>query len=362
MDYLNPSDPLEISDLLLILAGAFSDSAKKSHGIDIGSDSWWARITNYLTKTSMEVTGATAKIDAENPAKEVLGGLKGGIELKLALKESSTFRQKLRAFLENRLGELKKQVNIFIEEGVQALRTGHAPEARVVFIFDQLEQIRGSAINEHEVIASVERLFAGHLKTLRLPLVHAIYTVPPWLPLVLHGEDIELLPSLRLWNHQPAGARNEPVWSAARKLVALRFAENGFDRLFGNHSSSADELIEASGGQFRDLLRLLREVSVRVQTQTQILPASKQVIQGAIQRLREQYLPLSDEDAKRLALIEKTRACVREDSGPAEVSRISRLLNDHLVLYFSNGGDWYDIHPLIRDDVKAIIQRLNLKD
>jgi hypothetical protein len=86
------------------------------------------------------------------------------------------------------------------------------------------------------------------------------------------------------------------------------------------------------------------------------------VIESAIQRLREQYLPLSDEDAKRLSLIEETGDCVREDSGPAEISRISRLLNEHLVLYFSNGGDWYDIHPLIRDEVQKIVKRLNAKE
>lgn len=293
LEYLNPSEPLDISDLLLVLAGAFSDSLKNDHQIDFGTDSWWVRAKNYLTRTSVEV-------------KEVQAGLKAGIDIKLALKESSTFRQKLRAFLETRLGDLKKEVGRFIEDGVKALRAKHQDDTRVVLIFDQLEQISGSASNENEVIASVERIFARHLKTLQLPLIHAIYTVPPWLPLVLPGEDIELLPSLPLWKHHADRSRAEGVWNAARKLIGLRLGEDGFGRLFGHGPTSADALIEASGGQFRDLLRLVREVLVRVETQTQKLPASKQVIEAAIQRVREQYLPLSDEDAKRLSLIEKT--------------------------------------------------------
>jgi hypothetical protein len=349
LEYLNPSEPLDISDLLLILAGAFSDSLKNDHQIDFGADSWWGRARNYLTKTSVEV-------------KEVQAGLMSGIDIKLALKESSTFRQKLRAFLETRLGDLKKEVNGFIEVGVKALREKLGANAPVVFIFDQLEQISGSASNEREVIASVERIFAGHLKTLRLPLIHAVYTVPPWLPLVLHGGDMELLPSLRLWKGHADRTRNERVWSAARKLIALRFGDDGLARLFGREATLPDALIEASGGQFRDLLRLLCEVLVRVQTQTQKLPVSKDVITAAIQHLREQYLPLSDEDAKRLSLIEKTGDCVRDDSGPAEVSRISRLLNEHLILNFSNGEDWYDIHPLIREEVEKIVKRLNAKE
>ncbi len=362
LDYLNPSEPLDISDLLLILAGAFNDSAEASHGVDIGRDSWWARITNYLTTTSVEVTAATAKIEAENPAKDVLGGLKGGVDLKLALKESNTFRQKLRAFLENRLGELKKEVNRFIEEGVKALRAKCGAEARIVLIFDQLEQISGSLSNESEVIASIERLFAGHLDKLKLPFVHAIYTVPPWLPFVLHGQEIELLPSLRLWDRDPARTRIKPVWTAVRHLIERRLEKEGFARLIGHELPCADPLIEASGGHFRDLLRLIREVLVRVSTQTETLPASQPVIEGAIQRIREQYLPISEEDATRLSSIAEHRDSGLRNSSAQEVSRISRLLNQHLVLYFSNGGDYYDIHPLIRDEVKKIVQRLNLKE
>jgi hypothetical protein len=362
LDYLNPSEPLDISDLLLILAGAFNDSAKKTHGVNIGSETWWARITNYLTKTSIEVTEATAKIDAENPAKAVLGGLKGGVELKLALKESNTFRQKLRAFLENRLGELKKEVNRFIEEGVKALRAKHGAGATIVFMFDQLEQISGSLSNEREVISSIERLFAAHLDKLKLPLVHTLYTVPPWLPFVLHGQEIEVLPSLRLWDKDPARTHIKPVWTAVRHLIERRLEKEGFARLFGGELSAADPLIEASGGQFRDLLRLIREVLVRVSTQSETLPASKLVIDGAIQRIREQYLPLAEEDAVRLSSIEEHRGSGLRDSSPEEVSRTNRLLNQHLVLYFSNGGEYYDIHPLIRDEVKKIVQRLNVKE
>lgn len=348
LEYLNPSEPLEISDLLLVLAGAFSDSLKNDHNIELSGESWWARATNYLTTTSVEVS-------------EIQAGLKAGINLKLALKESDTFRHKLRGFLEARLGDLKKEVSRFIEEGVKALRAKRKEDTAVVFIFDQLEQISGSASNENEVIASVGRIFAGHLKTLQLPLVHSIFTVPPWLPFVLHGTDMELLSSLRLWKNHKNQERNVPVWDAVRKLIELRLGEVGFDQIFVNGLLSADTLIEASGGQFRDLLRLLREVFVRVQTQTQALPASEDVIKTAIQRVREQYLPLSDEDAKRLSLIAKSGDCVRTDNSPGEVSRISRLLNEHLVLYFSNGVEWYSVHPLIREEVQRIVERLQVQ-
>jgi hypothetical protein len=357
LDYLGTQVPVDISDMLLVVAGAFSDSLKTDHGIDLGSESWWGRITNYLTRTSIAVTEATAKIETESPAKEIAGGLTGGVELKFALKESATFRKKLRAFLENRLVELKKEVNKFIEEGVQALRGRNRPDAPIVLIFDQLERLG----NEREVIVSLKRVFSGHLEKLRLPLVHVIYTVPPWLPLVLHGVDMELLPCLRLWENNPGRTHNKPVWSAARKLIGRRLKEDGYARLFGVDSASADGLadrvIQASGGHFRDLLRLIREVLLRIQTQAQKLPVSDAVIAGAIQRVRETYLPLSVEVAAHLSLIAETRACTLENSSPDQVLLISDLLDGHLILYFSNDEEWYDIHPLVRDEVAKIIQR-----
>jgi hypothetical protein len=73
LNYLNPSEQVLISDLLLILAGAFNDSAREDHRVDVGKESWWARITNYLTRTSVQVTEATAKIEAESSAKKCWG-------------------------------------------------------------------------------------------------------------------------------------------------------------------------------------------------------------------------------------------------------------------------------------------------
>jgi hypothetical protein len=292
----------------------------------------------------------------------VLGGLTGGVELKFALKESNTFRQNLRAFLDNRIGELKKEVNNFIEEGVKALREKHGADATIVFMFDQLEQISGSLGNEGEVIASIRRIFSAHLDKLKLPLVHSLYTVPPWLPFVLHGQAIELLPCLRLWNKDAARTRNAPVWTGVQHLIERRLEKQGFARLFGGDLSSADPLIEASGGQFRDLLSLIREVLVRVSTQTETMPASKVVIERAIQRIREQYLPISEEDAARLSSIAQHRDAGLRNDSPEEVSRVSRLLDQHLMLYFSNGGEYYDVHPLVRDEVEKIARRLNVKE
>ncbi len=362
LDYLNPAEPVEISDLLMILAGAFSDRLSDEFKVDLRGESFWQRITGYLKRTSLSVTEATAKFSTDSPAKELLGGLEAGLELKLALKEESSFRQRLREFLQNRLPELKDEVKDFVEQGVEALRGKAGHNKRIVFIFDQLEQLQGSASTEQAVIHSVERVFAGHLDKLRLPYVHAVYTVPPWLQFVLPGGvEIEVLPSLQLWQKDPARTRNLDRWDTVRRLIVRRFGEDGYQQVFGVAPDAADQpltdlLIEASGGYFRDLFRMLREMLVRIQTQSRCLPVTSQIVDGAIQRVREQYLPLTVEDARRLKQIAETRRFDPPRTSAEEVASASRLLNLHLIFYFSNGDEWYDVHPLLREEIEAVLQ------
>ncbi|MEW6157310.1 MAG: hypothetical protein AB1813_07745, partial [Verrucomicrobiota bacterium] len=363
LEYVNPAEPVEISDLLMVLAGAFSDRLEEL-GISIAEESFWKRFTGYLERTTLNVAEAAASVEADSPAKEVLGGLKGGIELKLAVKETSSFRQKLRQFLQNRLGELKAEVDAFVEEGVKAIRNKLGEDTPIVFIFDNLEQLRGSISNEQEVIRSVERVFASHLDKLRLPYVHMIYTVPPWLKFLLLGAKVEILPTFRLWNNDEKRTRYPSGWDSMRKLVVRRLEPDGLTVLFGPEEGGQpliDELIAASGGHFRDLFRLLQEMIVRVKTQTQSLPISAAVVESTVRRVREDYLPIPIEDALRLAEISKTRDCILAAASPQEAASTSRLLDLHLVLYFSNGGDWYDIHPLICDEVERIVKRSQRK-
>lgn len=363
LDYLNPAEPVEISDLLMVIAGAFSDRLADQAGLELREESFWSRITNYLRKTSLHVNELSGQVETDTPAKEILGGLKAGLEVKIALKEASSFRRRLREFLDNRLTELTREVHAFVEHGVKTLHSKHERDVRVVFIFDQLEQFRGSASNEHNVIRSVERVFASHLDKLKLPYVHAVYTVPAWLQFVLPGDiEIEVLPSFRIWQNDANRTRDEQGLRAMRELLFRRCEAAGFARLFGVVDSTADhpladKLIESSGGYFRDLLRLLRELVVRVTTQSQSLPVDENLINGAIQRVREQYANISVEDAEWVQQVAETRSCSPRTATPEEAARITRLLDLHLVFYFSNGEDWYDAHPLVREEAATIMKR-----
>jgi hypothetical protein len=359
LDFVSSSEEIDISTLLIALAGAFGEQLEAA-GVPAIGENIWERIRNYLTRTTLQVGEASVKVEASPPAKALIGDLKAGLDLKVALKTAPSFRQKLQQFLANRLGELKKELNAFVEEGVKAVRKAkNNPDLPVVFLFDQFEQLRGSRTTEQAVIHSVERVFANHFDLLRLPYVHAIYTVPPWLQFVRPGAfSIETLPCVRLWNNDAARTNYRPGRELLRDAIRRRFGAGAFQRVFrlspDGHSQLADELISMSGGHFRDLLRLFREAVMLTLTWRPSLPVTPEVVGRAIANVRNEYLPIAVEDGRWLAEIEARRKTALPDSAPDSIGRLSRFLDTHLVLYLTNGEDWYDVHPLIRDEACAL--------
>jgi hypothetical protein len=343
LEYIDPATPVEIADLLITLAGAFSD-ALAAQAFDISSDSYWSRLRNWLTRTDVAAKELGLKAGAEGT----------GVDLKLEFRSTPTFRQKLSKHLQSRVGELRKEVETFFEDGVKAVRRQNGDDARIVFLFDSLEQIRGSLSNERDVTRSVEVLFSTHLKLLEIPYVHVLYTVPPWLKFVLPGTDIIVLPCLRLWEKDAPRSDCGAGIAAMHSLVERRFSAEGLRRFFGADASTrVGRLIGLCGGHFRDLLLLLRETVLRADA----LPVSETILDRAVIRVRSNFLPISVEDAKWLAEIERERATVLKSVEPEEINRLTRFLDTHIVLYLKNGDEWYDVHPLVRDEVKLIVSR-----
>jgi hypothetical protein len=84
------------------------------------------------------------------------------------------------------------------------------------------------------------------------------------------------------------------------------------------------------------------------------MPAAHEVMDRAVANVRNEFGGIAVEDARWLAEIGKWRNTVLPDSSPENVGRLSGFLDTHLVLYLTNGEDWYDIHPLIREQVEAL--------
>jgi hypothetical protein len=350
LTYLNPSAPVEISDLIFVLAGAFSDELDDLDKLDIERESFWARFANFLTRTDVKITGADVK--AEIGAG---GAAKAGLGIKAEFKAGSTFRQRLQSALSGRISELKGEADAFVEDGVKALGAAFGNDRPIVFIFDQLEQLRGNYEAWQSVIRSVQEVFSVHLDKLKLPYVHMIYSVPPWLSFLTTLEaPITILPTVHLWNNDADRTRFEPGWHAFRLLLDRRLKADGAVWLFGADPAHAehciDRLIGACGGHVRDLLRLFQEVVKRASA----LPAPDRVLDSVINAARRDLLPIAREDAKLLGQIGTLRDTGLQQIDERSIERLSNFLDEHRVIYFVNGAAWYDIHPLIRDEVKRL--------
>ncbi len=351
MDYLLPSEPVDISDFLLVLAGSFSEAIEKELKIDLGAEGFWARFVHFLSKTKVQIDGIEFK--AGIPATET------ALNFKTSLKEVPSFRQQLRQKLSTRLGELRNEIHAFFEFGRQKIKSVKKTD-RVVFLFDQLEQLRDPIGGEGRVTNSVTSLMANHRADLRIPLFHMVFTVPPWLKFVLpEMTKIRLLYNVKLWKNNPKRTAEPAGWAAMRRVIERRFTAECMTRYFGKPTkkgefAQADKLIAASGGHFRDLLVLLRETLVRA---TGNLPVSAEIIEASINTLRSSYLPVPLDDAQWLHQIGELRECVLKNRDPDSVQRMTFFLDTHCALILRNGDEWYDIHPLLRDEVAEIVAR-----
>jgi hypothetical protein len=355
LEYVNPSEPIDISDFLIVLGGAFNDALFKENvfankPIKLAQNTYWQRINAFLQNTSVDIHEANLKTS-------VTGPISAGVDLKLELKTSPTFRQNVQKFLASRIGDLRNEAHRFFEDGVKQIREFFDEDKQVVFIFDSLEQLRGSISNEQEVLQSVERLFANHLPMLKIPYVHTVYTVPPWFKFVkIGGGRINILPSIRQWNNNEHRSRCHQGCDTLSNFVKKRFGTPGFDEFFGPEpgaTAKVERLTNLCGGHFRDLLLLLREAVLRAD----VWPVSDEVLEQAILEVRGHFLPIAIDDAVWLSKIAKLRESVLPTVQAADVNRLTRFLDTHFVLYLKNGEEWYDIHPLIRDEVDEIVER-----
>jgi hypothetical protein len=152
--------------------------------------------------------------------------------------------------------------------------------------------------------------------------------------------------------------RDEPCWAAYRALAHRRLGQEGLRRLFEANEGQASELLDRmillSGGQVRDLLRLLRETALRSMS-LPALPATSYVVEQAIASVRSDFLPVALDDAKWLDFIARNRMTGLPNTEAIAVMRLARFLDNHSVLFFKNAQEWYDIHPLIPDEVAKVL-------
>lgn len=327
--YVNMSTPVDISDFLMSIAGALGEAlrAPDQLGEDPRREGYWDRLVAFLKDTKITLPEVSAT------------GIKAN------LKSDPTFRQELQKRMEGHLGALVGHVRRFVEECVATLKARHGSETEVVLLIDSVEHVRGTYTNARFVQESVEVLFTGHAEKLKLPNVHVVYTVPPYLKArannlgMLYGMGaVQIFPAIKIRSDQ--GIIHEPGVKALKELVMRR---GNYHRLFAQDERLIERLIMMSGGNIRDLLRLFGEVIRRAK----VLPVGESIVEDAVNQMRTEFLPIADDDAIWLAHIAETH-----EARLGNIERLpdlARFFDTHVVLCYRDGPEWYDVHPLIRE-------------
>jgi hypothetical protein len=341
-EYVNLTSRIDVSDFLIALAGAFGEAMASTDllGTSHVREGYWERAIAFLKRTNIAIPDVTP------------------LGIKVNLRSDPTFRQMVQERMAGHVGALVGDVRAFFDECVKELRRRHGAEAEIVLIVDSAEHIRGTSVNAEEVQASVETLFAGHADKLRIPDVHLVYTVPPYLKVRfqnlgnLYGAGaVQIFPAVKV-RHEGTGDEH---MGGVRALCRVIEARGDVQRLFGNEAL-VRKVALASGGHLRDLLRIVSEVLRRADS----LPVNERTVEAALNQIRAEFLPIADDDALWLARVAETHEASL--SAGDHLPDLAKFLDTHVALCYRDGPEWYDVHPLIKGLVHRQAQALKAQN
>jgi hypothetical protein len=335
-EYLLLTKEVEITDFLMSLAGAMSEKIEERYHACPGNRSYWDRLAHFLqSRVEIEEFGTTI----------------AGVELKASLKNDPDFKQQVQQRMRGHVAQLVREAHEFIAEAVRFVRDReHDPARKVVLLVDSVERIRGVGEEAMRVYESVRNLFFGHAEHLRIPYLHTVYTIPPYLSvlaagagLLMGGAATRRLVSAHIYLNRsrepdPAGL------ALMRAVIDRRFPD--WTEIFT--SDSLDRLALSSGGDLREFFRLIRLCLPAVRDDAQ-LPLSEPAAKSAENSVRGEMLPIPADHLEWLQRIAESHETYL--ASDADLPTLAHFLDNRLVLNYRNGDNWYDIHPLLREIV-----------
>ncbi|MDP9349002.1 MAG: ATP-binding protein, partial [Gemmatimonadota bacterium] len=271
-EYMHMTSPVEITDFFLSIMGALAEQVEERYGANLLKEGYWERIRRFLS-TEVQIDELT------------LGG--GGAEIKASLKNDVSFRRQLQDRMRGHVARLIQQSHEFAAQVVDAVRRhGGDEDKKVVLLIDSVEQIRGVGAEAESVYKSVENLFSGHADSLKLPLLHVVYTIPPWLPAITPGlgavlGTVHTLPSIHIYqtrSREPDAAG----LAVMREIVDARCSS--WRQIFTE--SQLDRIALNSGGDLREFFYLIKQCLTRAGASRAPWPVPDDLIAGGENNIR----------------------------------------------------------------------------
>jgi hypothetical protein len=315
-DFFNTRLPVDAWRFLIALAAGFALAVERDLKEPAAT-----RFRNFLSRVRPEL-GASFGVPGAS------------VDLKGVVKDDVSFASEAeRAFTDNR-GTMRAEFHRFFATLISSVSLGRD----VVFIVDSIDHWRGSSEQFETVRESVEDTFTQLADDLRIPNLHVIYTVPIYLDVPGLGTRYDIV-NVKLADR--AGAPFAPGRDALEQVLAKRAPANDLSRLLGAEETS--RLISSSGGHFRDLLRLTRELILGASA----VPATIGELARAEMTLRTGYTTtLTQEQMVVLRHVAETKTLFGSRAQSADEAALITL---GAILRYPNDEDtWYDVHPLLK--------------
>lgn len=348
LKYLHMSEVVEVSDFLIAVSAGLAEQAREQHGLVFEEESYWKKLKAFISRIEIEKTSLKASLE--------LPAAKFGTDITARLKADDTFKRRLQEVTRGYTTELVEEVHNFAIALVGALRKETKNEGlQIAVIIDSFEQIRGYYGNVDEVYKSVVRLFGADGKHLRLPLMHTVITIPPYLnsTSIGAGETPVALPSVHV--RERYSDKPDPKGIAILLKMVYQRSDEAKKIL---SSDVLETLAIASGGDIRDFFSLVSSVLVKAGTQQVLsLPLDAELAALAKEKLARSFHPIDDVSTRWLYKVRETQQA--ELGEKDKLHELALLFDRNLVIHYQNGENWYGIHPLIDE---YVVQRVKVLD
>ncbi len=340
-DYIVQTKPIEISDFILSLMAALSEAVQQKHDLDPIRRNYWERLADFL---QTEVQLKDLKIDLKT--------LGAGAQLGASLHRDHDFKQQIQHQLRGHTKGLVQDARTFVADIVSTFRTQN-PDQKVVLLVDSLEQIRGvgNTHDSQQVLQSVTELFSGQASSLAFPLIHIVYTIPPYLSALapnlgssLGGHPLISWPNVHVRDR--TGIPDPAGLEVMTNMISQRYPD--WQRLIS--VEQLHQLAMAAGGDIRDYFLLISEsMIILIMKKNHTLEADDLLY--VANQLRNGMLPIARDDKQWLARIHASKD--PELDNIDALSSLARFIDGNLIMNYQNGAPWYDIHPLLEEIIQA---------
>jgi len=242
------------------------------------------------------------------------------------IKTGATYKEEIRDVVKNSFSEFASGFNDLIAASEMAInKTGKGK--KVLFIVDGADRLGDT---------DSQRFFIKDVYQLQQITAHFIYCAP--IHLLYEGNQVQqlfnqfILPMIKIYPAKDSTAKYEEGYEVLRQILYMRADKKLFES-----EKVVDLLIENSGGNPRDLLRLLQYAFRKSDQEIFTMAAVDEAVHGLAMDYRRF---LNMEDYEILYKID------RGEIADGNSEQIRRLLYNLAILEYNSG--WRRAHPIIR--------------